>query len=255
MLKGFLEGFKSLVGAVGSSRQAKRPDFEENRKLVRLRCHYEVRAECEGKKGKFDATIIDMGLKGLKVRCLQQLKVDQIVKIWTPLPIVGASSEPVECKVVWTRQPDQNFLIFSGMVYVSDAKIMKNSWVKYFLKELGFKSETIYSKRKHIRADCFLDGTFKATSMDKARPMRVYNLGVGGILMEYHNSLPLGEDVQVEIGPLDQMIPFRAKGKLVKAIPDGKTFMYGIEFTEIKSPDLKTLGGYLKHMLKAHWTE
>jgi hypothetical protein len=59
---------------------------------------------------------------------------------------------------------------------------MKNSWVKYFLKELGFKSETIYSKRKHIRADCFLDGTFRTASMDKSRPMRVYNRNrrVGG---------------------------------------------------------------------------
>ena len=253
MLKGFLEGFRSLVGAVGSSTQSKRPDFEENRKLVRLRCHYEVKAETNDKK--FDATILDMGLKGLKLRCLQQLKVNQVIRIWTPLPIIGASSEPVECKVVWTRQPDRNFLIFSGLVYTSDPKVMKHSWVKYFLKELGFKSETIYSKRKHIRADCFLDGSFRAASMDKARPIRVYNVGVGGILMEYHNSLPLGELVDIEVGPLDKLIPFRAKGKLVKIIPDGKTFLYGVEFTEISSPDLKTLGGYLKHMLKAHWTE
>lgn len=253
MLKGFLDGFKSLVGAVGSKSQAARPDFEENRKLVRLRCHYDAKAESGGKK--FDVTILDMGLKGLKLRCMQQLKVGQVVKIWTPLPIVGASSEPVECKVVWTRQPDRNFLIFSGMVYTSDAKIMKHSWVKYFLKELGFKSETIYSKRKHIRADCFVDGTFKTDAMHEGRPMRVYNIGVGGVLMEYHNSLALGEMVEVQVGPLDKLIPFRAKGKLVKVIPDGKLFLYGIEFTRISSPDLKTLSGYLKHMLKAHWTE
>ena len=247
MLKGFLKGFRSLVK--GESNDW---NFEDRRRIVRLRCHYDVKAETNGKK--FDATIVDMGLKGLRLRCFQALKVGSLVKVATPVPIVGAEAEEVVCEVVWNKQPERNFVTFAGMVYKSDDKTMGRSWVKYFLKELGFSQELIYSKRRHVRAECFMEG--KLVLRDGTpHKVRLYNLGVGGALVELGQALELQQTVELQVGPYEELPPFVASGKLVKVKKEGKLSLYGLEFGDLAGSEVKILGRYLQHLLKSSWCE
>ncbi len=248
MLKGFLKGFRSLVKGETSEW-----DFKDRRRIVRLRCHYDVKAESNGKK--FDATIVDMGLRGLRLRCFHALKPGQLVKVATPVPIVGAGSDEVVCEVVWNKQPDRNFLTYAGMIYKSDEKTMARSWVKYFLKELGFSNEMIYSKRRFVRAECFMDG--KLTLKDGvSHKVRLYNLGVGGALVELGQTLELGLDAELQVGPHEDLPPFVGSGKLVKVKKEGKLFVYGLEFgSAMASSEVKILGRYLQHLLKSSWCE
>ena len=247
MLKGLLAGFRSLVKG-----EAKGWDFQDRRKLVRMRCHYDVKAECGGKK--FDATILDMGLRGMRIRCFHPLKLGEAVNVWTPIPIVGGSNEPVTCKVVWSRQPDRNFCLYAGMTYESDDKLMARSWVKYFLKELGFKPEVIYSKRKYVRAECYMTGEY-TDPQGVTREMRVYNLGVGGTLIETHAEHPLGSVFQLRIGPYENLPVLEATGTLKMEQTEGKLHLCGVEFDEMTPHAVKILGQYLKVFMKSGWAE
>jgi hypothetical protein len=132
---------------------------------------------------------------------------------------------------------------------------MARSWVKYFLKELGFSNEMIYSKRRYVRAECFMDG--KVTLKDgRSFPVRLYNLGVGGALFELGQTLELGMDAELQVGPHEDLPPFVTSGKLVKAKKEGKLFLYGLEFdSSMAGSEVKILGRYLQHLLKSSWCE
>lgn len=245
MLRDLLRGFLSFV-----PRKPEEWDFEERRKLIRLRCHYKCNMECEGKK--FEGHVIDMGVGGMRLRTFHPLKVGQTVTVHSPFHEVGANSEPVQCEIHWIHKPDRNLLTFSGGRYASDARVMGKSWVKNVLKQLGFRPEFIRSKRKHVRADCFLEGSLRRPDNTR-QEIRIHNLGVGGMLFEYRIPLTTGETHAVRIGPFEKLPALDVVGCIVKARPEGRNFLYSLEFNELKASELRLLALYLKTLLRTTW--
>jgi c-di-GMP-binding flagellar brake protein YcgR len=249
MLGKIFDGIRSIIGG----NQNLNPDLKEQRKLVRLRCHYDVKFEMGEKK--YGAVILDMGMKGLKIRCSEKLKVGDVLRISTPTPITDAPSEPVDCTVVWMRRPENNFLTFAGLRYSSSADVMKRSWIKYFLKVLGFKTEIFFSKRQRVRIDCYVDGKVQSDVSKPFRPMKVCNLSVGGALIEFYDEIALGTDLTLEIGPGKDLQPFTAKARAIKVAKVGNLFQYGVEFTNVSAHEMRNLTAFLKKSLQAVWSE
>lgn len=244
MIKQLLKGFLSLV-----QRPTPDWDFGERRKLIRMRSHYKAQLELEGKK--LEGVITDMGVGGLRLKVFHALKAGQIVTVHSPFNEVGENNAPVDCKVVWTQQPDKNFVTYAGLVYATDPKKMARTWVKGVMKQLGFRPESLLSKRTWVRAECFLEGTVKRADNSR-HEMRIQNLGVGGALFEYRDKLPLGE-ITIRIGPYDKLPGLDVSGTLVKARPQGKHYLYGMEFGEMKPAQLRMLTVYLKTFLTHTW--
>lgn len=244
MLKEILKGFLSLV-----QRPTPEWDFGERRKLIRMRCHYKAQLELEGKK--LEGVITDMGVGGLRLKVFQAMKPGQIVTVHSPFNEVGEDGAPVDCKVVWNQQPEKNFVTYAGLVYATDAKKMSRTWVKGVMKQLGFRPESLLSKRTWVRAECFLEGTVKRADNSR-HEIRIQNLGVGGALFEYRDKLTLAE-ITIRIGPYDKLPGLDVSGTLVKARPQGKNYLYSMEFGEMKPAQLRMLAVYLKTFLTHTW--
>lgn len=244
MIKQWIKGFLGLV-----QKPPNDWDYAERRKLTRMRCHYKCQVEVENKK--LEAIIHDMGVGGLRLKVFHPLKKGQKITIHSPFNEVGENSDSVQGVVVWMHQPDKNFATYVGLRYSSDPKTMAKTWVKNILKQLGFKPESILSKRRWVRADCYLDGSLRRP--DNARhEIRIQNLGVGGVLFEYRGVLQLGEQT-LRLGPHEKLPCLDVQGTLVKARPHGKNYLYSLEFGDLKPTQLKLLTMYLKHLLVHSW--
>lgn len=244
MIKDLVKGFLSLV-----QRPAEEWNFGERRKLTRMRCHYKCQLELEGKK--LEAIISDMGVGGLRLKVFHALKKGQRLTVYSPFNEVGESNLPVEVVVLWVHQPDKNFVTYAGVKYTSDPKAMGKTWVKNVMKQLGFRPESILSKRRWVRAECLVEGSVRREDNTR-QDIRVCNLGVGGILFEYRGILQLGPQT-VRLGPHDKLPPLDLSGNLVKARPQGKSYLYGLEFGELKPAQLRLLAVYLKALLVHTW--
>lgn len=259
MLRSLLGGFKSLVAPSASS-----PDFGERRKLVRLRCHYNViitKVEAEGAKKtpgqkKFKGIVVEMGLEGMRLKCFDPIKKGAQIDVHYETPILNADVTCVRCEVVWSRQREKDFVTFAGMRYISDKKEMSRSWVKALLVELGFKPDLIHQRRRHFRADCFIPAHF-VTRGGEAIQSKIYNLGATGALIESNKDLPKEEILDLRIGPYESLNVFGLQGIVMQCRrqPGSKLYQVGVQFKDINSKHAKFLSDYLKLLMEQSWCE
>ncbi|MBI3926264.1 MAG: PilZ domain-containing protein [Armatimonadetes bacterium] len=249
MLKGFLNGLKALV----RSNPADGWDYGDRRSLVRLQCHFDIEGRSEAGK-KFKGQIVDMSLKGMKLRGFEQLKAGDTVFITYPIPILEISMDTVKCRVLWVRNRARDFVTFAGLAYAEDDRAMSQSWVKYLLRQLGFSPDRIYEKRKYVRAECFVPAEV-VYGPGKLIKGRLYNLGVGGALIEAPGALEPDGRVEVRIGPFEELPRFSLNGRVVNRRPEARSYLYGIEFGDVPPTRLKSLGDYLFFLLRNQWTE
>jgi c-di-GMP-binding flagellar brake protein YcgR len=250
VFQGFISGFKSLFA--GKSNSSGITNFEERRKLVRMRCSYEVKGQ-HGQK-KFKATVVDIGLQGLKMRTGEKLKVGDKLVLSPPAEGVGNTAAPVEGKVLWVKSKDKTFARHVGILFTTKKEEMGQSWVKLLLKELGFKPKSIFSNRRFVRADCFLDAKYYAPSVSREVTGRVYNLGVGGMLLESNYELPLGEGAEMEFVPPEGLPILRLMAYPKQSKKEGTVRLIGLEFRDLTSRQLDVLGQYLKQLLQASFS-
>ncbi len=249
-----MAGFKSLFFPAPPSPDLADVGFRERRKLVRLRCSYEVKVVYKDKK--FKATVVDIGLQGLKLRTGQPLKVGDRLTLSSPAPISGAPSQPVEGKVAWIKSPGRSYLTYAGLVFTTSKEDMGQSWVKSFLRELGFTPKSIFTQRRFVRADCFLTCSFTIPESGRVvSQARVYNLGVGGMLLESPYDIPLKVPLNIEFVPPEGLSVLSLTAIPVKSSKDGKVRLVGFEFNSLSQPQLDILTKYLKKLLKANFTE
>lgn len=251
MFQSFISGFKGLF--LSSKENESAPEgFVERRKLVRLRCSYELKAVLHDKK--FKATVVDMGAKGLKLRTGQPLKVGDKISLLPPGP-VSEGGEPVDCKVLWVKQSGRGYSTYAGLLFTIKKEQQARSWVRFYLTELGFNPKTVHSQRRFLRADCVLEARYHSPSLQRTGSGRVYNLGVGGLLLESSHDLPLQEPLEIDFAGGDGLRPLKLVGYPIKSKNDGKVKLIGVEFRDLNAPQLEGLGRYLKHLLKANWNQ
>lgn len=259
MLRSLLGGFKSLVSSSGGPSS----DFTERRKLVRLRCHYDVlihqveegNKKVQGQK-KFKGVVVEMGLDGMRLRCFEPVKKGMQIDVHYAVPILNAEVSTVRCEVMWSRQRDKDFVTFAGVRYVSEKKEMSKSWVKALLQELGFKPELIHQRRRHFRTECFVPAHY-VTRSGESFQSKIYNLGVSGALIESGKELALEEVLDLRLGPYEELAQFGLQAIVVQCRrqPGSKLYQAGLQFKDLNSKHLKCLSDYLKLLMEQSWCE
>jgi c-di-GMP-binding flagellar brake protein YcgR len=246
MLRKLFEGLRGLRKGDDD------PDwqYDERRDLVRLRCHYEVEYKVGGKK--HPGHVVDMSLGGMKLRCFQPPNVGDRVDVTYVVPAVNVQNQSVPCKVQWVRSRERDFVQFVGLSYDASDEVLRSSWVKMLLKQLGFRPEKIFQRRKYVRADCFVPVKVIYQRLNSFEG-RLYNLGIQGALVEGSVELNAGEPVELHIGPFDELPYFQAIGTVVQHHRHHKNVMLGVKFDEMSERATDCLGRYLRHLLINHW--
>ena len=243
---------KLLQGLKGFRKGDEDPDWEydERRDLVRIRCHYDVSYKFGEKKHQ--GQIVDMSLGGMKLRCFQPPKLGDTVEVSYSIPAVDIQNQTVSCKVQWVRSRERDFVQFVGLAYDASDDVLKNSWVKMVLKQLGFRPDKIFQRRKYVRAECFVPVrvVFQRVNVFEGR---LYNLGIQGALVEGQNKLDVGELVELQIGPFEDLPNFHVIGEVAQQQKQHNNILLGVKFSELSPEATKNLGLYLRHLLLNHW--
>jgi c-di-GMP-binding flagellar brake protein YcgR len=243
---------KLLQGLRGLRKGNQDPDwqYDERRDLVRMRCHYEVQYKYGSKKHQ--GLIVDMSLGGMKLRCFQPPQIGEIVEVSYNVPAVNIQNQMVPCKVQWVRARERDFVQFVGLAYDASDEVLSKSWVKMLLKQLGFRPDKIFQRRKYVRAECFVPVrvVYQRVNIFEGR---LYNLGVKGALVEGQTELPPGEFVELQIGPFEELPYFTVTGTVAQQQRQHKNVMLGVHFDEMSDRATDCLGRYLRHLLLNHW--
>lgn len=249
MFKAFIDGLKGLV----KSSAPEDWEYQERRQLVRLECQFDIEGKTEAGK-KFKGQIVDMGMKGMKLKTFEQVKSGDVLFITYPIPIIEVPNATMRCKVLWTQTRSRDYVMFVGLQYAEDEKTMARSWAKYVLKQLGFSKERIYQKRKFARAECFVPAKM-AYGAGKVVDGRLYNLGVGGALVESPEPLADGTPIELRVGPYEDLPHCSLPGRVASRRAEARRFLHGIEFADLNAAQTRILGRYLFHLLRHQWTE
>ena len=146
MLRNLIEGLRGLRR--GDTDADWR--FHECREVVRMRCYYSVGYR-SGEK-QYKGRIVDMSLGGMKLRCFHPPRVDDVLDILYQGPAGEYSDMAVPCKVQWVRERERDGVQFVGLSYETSDRLLRDSWVKVLLKELGFRPNSIFQRRRFVRA-------------------------------------------------------------------------------------------------------
>jgi len=247
MLKKLLQGLRAF------RKGDEDPDwqYDERRDLVRIRCHFDVQYRFGSKRHQ--GQIVDMSLGGMKLRCFQPPEVGDTVDVIYTVPAVNVQNQSVPCKVQWVRSRERDFVQFVGLSYDASDDVLKNSWVKMLLKQLGFRPDKIFQRRKYVRADCFVPVRVVYQRV-KSFDGRLYNLGIQGALVEGPVELIAGEPVELHIGPFEELPYFQLNANVVQHSKQHNNVMLGVKFEEdMSARATECLGRYLRHLLINHW--
>lgn len=246
MLRKLVQGLRSL------RRGDSDPDweFDERRELFRMRCHYEVEGELNG--AKFPGQVVDMSLGGLKLRSFQNMVVGQVVDLTYCEESLEVPERTISCRVQWVRRRDKDGVHFAGLSYDASDIVLGNSWIKMVLKQLGFRPDKIFQRRKYVRADCVVAAHLILDSQLSV-PGKLYNLGAQGALVECTERLDEGRGVELQIGPLKRLRKLQVPGRVVQATPHHHAFLIGVQFAALTEKTTDQLGKYIRHFLMEHW--
>lgn len=242
MIRKLWEGLKSLRRGGGASNW----DFGERRELVRIRCQLDVSYTIGSRT--YQGQILDMSLGGMMLRCPQAPIQGSMTDVTYAVPRQGVSEPTVRCRVQWLRSRHSDHAHFVGLSYSSNEDVLRNSWVKASLRELGFRPERIFQKRKHVRVNCFIPAQV-AVSDGSHIEGRLYNLGANGALLEARSQVGEGDLVRLTVGPYDQLAPFEIPGRVVTNLDVNRLQFLGIEFEQPSRSD-EALNTYLRLLLE-----
>lgn len=177
-------------------------DFQpERRQTTRVECCYQV--ECSHASGNWQASVVDMGLGGLRLRSLRVPEVgEQLV-----LQQSDHSFGDIQVEVVWTRLLADAQREF-GVVYRCDVESMERSWVKDALRRLGFETAALYERRRHVRRHTTASATLEGPPGLSAAAT-ILDLGLGGALIETALEISAGNEFQLRSPLLENSLHCR----------------------------------------------
>lgn len=191
------------------------------------------------KKGQREAKVINASLTGMCLELSSKLKPK------TELTLHRQEfGEAVHAKVIWCRSLKGSDKYQVGVHYLDDKAMLKNSWIKPALKELGFSVGRISEKRKLLRVPgsgrCFL----KSMEGETYGKGTIVNLSAGGALVESEVGLPVELKIRIKTNPLVGLEELQAVAEVrsCKRNPRTRLHLVGLRFTEVDPKLLK------KHM-------
>jgi PilZ domain len=255
MLKDIIAGFVSLFQPEAAK--------EDRRKIIRLRCRFEIFIVTL--EEVYPATVIDMGLKGLRVKSQEPLKVGTQVS----LVYRGGTGEHPEttranlerdksaafdkgvlCDVAWSTKDKYAKACTLGVTYNDTPRRMGKSWIKKILREIGFDEDTIFQRRKIVRVISSIPCTLTSGRTDWRG--RVINMGAGGALFQGDHQMNVGQTVSVVIGPYKKYKALQVRGEVMTERYEQSTngWLHGIRFVAMESEQTTLLGKYVVSLLK-----
>lgn len=244
--KDILQGFRALVLARST---AEAPD--QRRRLTRLRCLYRVACSSEGED--FRATVVDMGLKGMRLEVPRRLPAGALVSV----RYLGSSTadrrfsvDTVHTRILWCRKKRFLRTIEIGVAYHDSEANMERSWVKYILRQIGFDIQSILDRRKAVRVQALLRADLKGgRGLSEGT---VINLGAGGALFETQTPVDVGAHVTMEAGPYLTHDMLTVRGTVVQTLrsADSGHWLVGVCFENVTATQANLLGSYVKTLLE-----
>ena len=246
MLRDLIQGMHAL------RREGDGPDrrYRDGRQVVRIRCHYDV--ECQIADQSHQGQIVDIGLGGMKLRCAQPLEVGAQVGVTCLATAASVPNPSVPCRVEWVRARERDGALFVGLTYDAPNQLLGQSWVKVLLRELGFRPERTFQRRRFLRAECVVPVRARAEGQLTLEGT-LCNLGVQGALVESASPLALGTEIEFEIGPFEELRAFQAAGLVAQQASQGQHYLLGVRFEELSCEATDSLGCYLRTLLLNHW--
>lgn len=255
MLKDIIAGFVSLFQPEGAK--------EDRRKIIRLRCRFEIFMVTP--EEVHSATVIDMGLKGLRVETRANLKPGTQVSLLYRAAAgehpentraalerdkSGAFNKGVLCEISWAQRDKYAKASTIGVTYNDTPGRMGKSWIKRILREIGFDEDTIFQRRKIVRVISSIP--CKLTAGRTNWRGRVINMGAGGALFQGDHQMEVGMSVSVKIGPYKKMKDLEVRGKVVTERYEQSTngWLHGIRFVAMDKDQTNLLGKYVISLLK-----
>lgn len=149
MLRDLIGGMRALrLGEAGGE-----PRYRDFRQVVRMRCHYDV--VCRWEQRQVEGAIVDIDLGGMKLRGSDLPQVGESVEVLLAAGDAKVAEQAVPCRVVWVRRRERDGVGFAGLTYDASNELLRRSWVRVLLKELGFRPERTFQRR---RCPCSLAG-------------------------------------------------------------------------------------------------
>lgn len=238
MLDWIAEGFRALVQLEGAA------NLKERRSAIRIECAYPVHLRSGDRE--LCGEVTNAGLAGLHLRLEEALKTGRGCTVWRrDDPETGAGAP---CTVVWSRFSKEDESMTAGLQFDRDPRELKGSWVAPLFHELGFDDQSLYQRRLYLRADSEIPA---ATIYDeRILPATIWNLGVGGALLESPCIAEPDEELEVVIGPEFGLEKLHLPSRLLRATGDDPREM-SVEFSALTRGKVAQLGKYIHRALAA----
>jgi hypothetical protein len=172
---------------------------DERRDTIRLHCS--INATLKTKRTTRECRVINASLTGLG------LEVESKMRRKTPVTVHrNQYGSPVTGTVIWCRMAKGSNRYQVGVAYDDDRAMLKASWLKPALKDLGFVVGRINEKRQLTRVPghhrrCFL----KSPSGDTYSTGEVLNLSTGGVSVDSEVEMPKGLELLLKIDGIDKV--------------------------------------------------
>ena len=215
----------------------------ERRDTIRLKCA--ISALLVTKKMSREAKVINASLTGMA------LEVESKIRRKTKVTIKREEhGGPVYGTIIWCRAIKGNKRFQIGVSYDDDKNMLKASWLKPALKEIGFSIGRIQEQRQLARVPghhrrCFL----KSLDGDTYSMGQVLNLSLGGASVDSEVEIPKNLNLILKIDSLEDAPELLANAILKSCYRNPKTRKYvcGLEFTE---PDEKSLRKHIAALMQ-----
>ncbi|MEW6277973.1 MAG: PilZ domain-containing protein [Candidatus Eremiobacterota bacterium] len=230
----------------------------ERRKLARRECYCEVmcylREEGALVDRSFKGLVTDIGVGGMRVRSYEAMPPGSAIAVEFQEHLQGVWVNKVQCSVVWSYKSKAKMETFAGVTY-SDAKdMMKLSWVKFVLEDVGFTPDLMHERRATIRVRTRLAARLYAHAADLGVEMEaagtVRNLSLGGLMVEAVDPILEGRRVDIT---LDSGKGLKLPGTVRSVLSSRATsrFSHCIAFEPLAAAQEKALRAAVHKALKA----
>lgn len=215
---------------------------DERREQVRLDCL--ISAVLKHKNQTRECRVVNASLTGLQIELESKIRKRSQVSLHR-----DQHGGPVLGSVMWCRAKRGDNRYRAGIRYHDDPKMLRDSWIKPALKDLGFSVGRIKEKRQLTRVPgqkrrCFL----KSMSGDTYSSGELINLSVGGALVELEVELPDGLELLLKIDPIENVGELSATVVVASCKRNRQTRQYscGLRFVEV---DLKLVRRHMSVMM------
>jgi len=175
--------------------------------------------------------VVNASLTGLGVELESKLRKRQSVVIHR-----DELGGPVDGTVLWCRALKGSNRFQVGIAYKEDKEMLRNSWIKPALKELGFTVGRINEKRALTRVPGHHRRSFlKSMAGDTYSTGEVLNLSIGGALVDSEVEIPKGHQLKLKVDPIANIpeLIAVARVKSCKRNPKSRKYDCGLEFLEV----------------------